>query len=379
MNTLVIIGAGTSGLSLAYYLRQQGLRPVILEANDAPGSTWQARHSQLRLNTHRWLSALPGKPLPRRLGAFVSCRDYIEYLEHYAHWLVEVHGVEIRYGVTVSGLAREDGGWLVETSRGRITAAQVILATGPDRVPYVPSWEGRETTQIVQKHAADFGQVEDYRNQRVLIVGGANSGIDIANWLVRGGGCRSLAISMRQGTHILPIRLLGLPTQLTTPLLSKLPLKVQDKVGAFMSWLCFGNLEKWGIRTPGTGVCSRLELEGTAPGFDDGFVAALKDGRVQVFPDIRRFGSHSVEFVDGQSLTCDVVIFATGYRSGLAPLLGHLGIVDSEGRLAASASYGDDQWPGLWVFGMRPRLVGNIHARVQEARQLAATIARQGR
>lgn len=379
MNTPVIVGAGTSGLSLAYYLRRQGLHPVILEANNAPGSAWRSRHSQLRLNTHRWLSGLPGKPLPRKLGAFVRCQDYIEYLEQYAHWLVEAHEVEIRYDVSVSGLFHENNRWLLETSQGALKAERVILATGPERVPYIPAWEGRKTTQIIQKHAAEFGRAKNYRNQRVLIVGGANSGIDVANCLVRDGGCRALAISMRQGTHLLPMRLLGMPTQLTAPLLSTLPLKVQDKVGAFMSRLCFGNLEKWGIRTPDLGVCSRLELEGTAPGFDDGFVAAVKEGRIQVLPDIRRFDRHSVAFIDGQSLVCDVAIFATGYRSGLSPLIGHLGLVDSEGRLTPSAFYGNARWPGLWVFGMRPRLVGNICARVQEARKLAATIAPQGR
>ncbi|MDX1554216.1 MAG: NAD(P)/FAD-dependent oxidoreductase [Marinobacter sp.] len=377
MNTPVIVGAGTSGLSLAYYLRQQGMRPVILEAKHAPGSAWRERHSQLRLNTHRWLSGLPGKPLPRKLGAFVRCQDYIAYLEQYAHWLVEAHGVDIRYGVSVRGLCRENSRWLLDTSHGALQAERVILATGPERVPYIPAWEGRDTTQIIQKHAADFGNAKDYHHQRVLIVGGANSGIDVANCLVRDGGCRSLAISMRQGTHLLPVRVLGLPTQLMAPLLTTLPLKVQDRVGAFMSRLCFGNLEKWGIRTPELGVCSRLELKGTAPGFDDGFVAAVKEGRIQVVPDVRRFERHSVEFVDGQSLTCDVVIFATGYRSGLSQLIGHLGLVDSEGRLTASALYGSDQWPDLWVFGMRPRLVGNICARVQEARKLAATIAHQ--
>lgn len=378
MNTPVIVGAGTSGLSLAYYLRQQGLSPVILESNNAPGSTWRARHSQLRLNTHRWLSGLPGRPLPRRLGAFVRCQDYLEYLEDYAQWLVDAHQVEIRYGVTASGLALEDDSWLMETDEGPLTATQVILATGPERVPNIPCWEGREATKISLKHAADFDQVEAYRGQRVLIVGGANSGIDIANCLVRDGGFQSLAISMRQGTHILPARLLGLPTQLTTPLLSKLPLNLQDRVAAFMSWLCFGNLEKWGVRKPRMGVCSRLELEGTAPGFDDGFVATLKGGRIQIFPDIRRFDTHSIEFVDGQSMTCDVVIFATGYQNGLSSLIGHLGTPDLQGRLQRPESDGNDCWPGLWVFGMRPRLVGNIRARVLEARQLAATIAHQG-
>lgn len=375
--SVIIVGAGTSGMSLAYYLRRQGLQPTILEANVRPGGAWQARHSQLRLNTHRWLSGLPGQPLPRALGAFVSRQDYVQYLERYACWLEESHGVDIRYGVAVSELAREDRSWLVETNQGQLRAAHVILATGPDRVPYIPYWEGRETARMVQKHAADFGRVEDYCDQRVLIVGGANSGIDIANWLVSTGGCRSLGISIRQGAHLLPTRMLGLPIQLTAPLLSALPLWVQDKVSAFISRLCFGDLGRWGIPTPNLGVCSRLELEGTAPGFDDGFVAAVKGGRIQVLPDIRRFDIHSVEFVDGQSLACDVVIFATGYRSGLSSLVGHLGIVDPEGRTRDPASDGSGRWPGLWVFGMRPKLAGNIYARVKEARQLAATIARQ--
>ncbi len=145
-----------------------------------------------------------------------------------------------------------------------------------------------------------------------------------------------------------------------------------------MSRVCFGNLEKWGVRKPRMGVCSRLELEGTAPGFDDGFVAALKGGRIQIFPDIRRFDTHSIGFVDGQLLTSDVVIFATGYQNGLSSLIDHLGTMDSEGRLRRPGTDGNGCWPGLWIFGMRPRLVGNIRARVLGARQLAPIIVRGG-
>lgn len=92
---------------------------------------------------------------------------------------------------------------------------------------------------------------------------------------------------------------------------------------------------------------------------------------------LRRFDTQSIEFVDGQSLACDVVIFATGYQNGLSSLIGHLGTMDSQGRLRRPESDANDCWPGLWIFGMRPRLVGNIRARVLEARQLAAAIAHQ--
>ncbi|WP_083329237.1 FAD-dependent oxidoreductase [Marinobacter salinus] len=98
---VTIIGAGTSGLSLAYFLKRRNISPVILEAADTAGSSWSRRHKQLRLNTHRRRSALPGQPLPRRLGTFVHRDDYLEYVKRYANWLVNRHGIEIRYGAAV--------------------------------------------------------------------------------------------------------------------------------------------------------------------------------------------------------------------------------------------------------------------------------------
>lgn len=372
---IIIVGAGTSGLSLAFHLKQQGVQPTILEASQEAGSAWRARHPQLRLNTHRWLSALPGKPLSRKLGTFVARDDYLDYLNQYADWLSQHHGVEIQYGVTVRHIEKQDDIWRIHTNREPVTTRRLVLATGPERIPYTPCWPGRKTCQIEQRHAADFGDVGDYRDKRVLIVGGANSGIDIANSLVRAGECESLAISMRQGTHLLPTRLLGIPSQLTAPALTLLPLRLQDKVGALLSRLCFGDLEKWGIRTPPTGICTRLVKEGTAPGFDDGFVAAVKTGRMQVYPDIKCFNTHSVTFVDGSMLECDVVIFATGYRTGLSDLTGDQDVTPFINQDNSNARESVTNQPGFWIFGMQPRLEGNIYARTKEARRLAPEIA----
>lgn len=241
----VIIGAGTSGLSVAYYLRQRGIHPLILEVREQIATSWKQRHPQLRLNTHRRLSSLPGKLISARSGAFVSRDDYVKYLEDYVQWLSHRWDVRIRFGVLVQGLEREPTCWRLATPQGEIKARHVIVATGPDRQPFVPSWHGLDSFQGEKRHAADFGNIEGYRGKRVLIVGGANSGIDLANHLLRAGHCQSLAISMRQGTHLLPTRLLGIPVQLTAPLLEVLPLKMQDRIANVLSRLTIGNLEPW--------------------------------------------------------------------------------------------------------------------------------------
>ncbi|MCM0612409.1 NAD(P)/FAD-dependent oxidoreductase [Marinobacter sediminum] len=374
---VTIIGAGTSGLSLAYFLKRRGISPVILEAAETAGSSWSRRHKQLRLNTHRRRSSLPGQSLPRRLGTFVHRDDYVEYVKHYADWLAHRHCIEIRHGVAVQRIDQTPNGWTLGTSEGTVNTRQLVVATGPERITYIPAWPGLDSCSMEKRHAADFGDINDYSWKRVLIVGGANSGIDIANWLARHGRCNSLAISMRQGTHLLPTRLFGISTQLTAPLLGGLPLHVQDWIGALMSKLSFGDLTRWGIRTPDMGVCTRLAREGTAPGFDDGFVAAVKRGEVQVLPDVRRFTAHRVEFTDGSNLVCDTVIFATGYRTGLPALLNVTSVLDERGRPKVDAPDADERYPGLWFFGMRPRLEGNIYARVKEARQLARVLAKQ--
>ncbi|WP_157755432.1 hypothetical protein [Marinobacter salinus] len=71
------------------------------------------------------------------------------------------------------------------------------------------------------------------------------------------------------------------------------------------------------------------------------------------------------------------MIFATGYRTGLPALLDSAPVLDERGRPKVDAPDADERYPGLWFFGMRPRLEGNIYARVKEARQLAGALARR--
>lgn len=107
---------------------------------------------------------------------------------------------------------------------------------------------------------------------------------------------------------------------------------------------------------------------------DDGFVAALKAGRVTMRPAIDHLDGDQVHFTDGTSCGPDVVICATGYRPGLEPLVGHLTTLDHIGMPPVTGPRPWPAHPGLWFFGLNRSVYGNMHIRRREARHLARHI-----
>lgn len=97
-----VIGGGPAGLSVAYALRARGVRAVVLEKSEQVGASWRRHYDRLHLHTTRRLSALPGLPMPRRFGRWVSRDDVVRYLEKYA----EFHELETVTGVEVSRVER---------------------------------------------------------------------------------------------------------------------------------------------------------------------------------------------------------------------------------------------------------------------------------
>jgi cation diffusion facilitator CzcD-associated flavoprotein CzcO len=210
-----------------------------------------------------------------------------------------------------------------------------------------------------------------------LVVGAGNSGTDVLNHLVR-IETESLWVSVRNGPTILPTRILGFPLQLLSPMMAPMPTWAVDFLMAATEWLAFGDLKNHNLTKHPDGVATRLRKEGVAPAFDDGFVSALKSGRVKVLPEIVRFEGEKVYLAGGQSVCPDVVICATGYSPGLESLVGHLGVLDEMGRPISSGPEPVEGFEGLWFLGMKPRLPGVFYAARHEARVLAAAMKRKG-
>src|SRR5690242_14312232 len=80
----VIIGAGQTGLSTAYFLRRAGAPCVVLDENARVGDQWRQRYDSLLLNTPAQYDGLPGLPFPAPRGSFPTGREMGDFLETYA-------------------------------------------------------------------------------------------------------------------------------------------------------------------------------------------------------------------------------------------------------------------------------------------------------
>ncbi len=371
VHSAVIVGAGLNGLAAAYELKRRGIDPVILDGAKETAAPWRKRHHGLRLNTHRLISHLPGKRIPRKYGPFPRRDDMVAYLDDYERAL----DVPVHRGVWIERIDPDPEGWRLTTASGIRRARHVIVATGNERRPVVPAWPGREgfTSELI--HSADFGRADRFRDRRVLVVGAGNSGVDVLNHLSR-EATGALWVSVRNGPTVLPTRALGFPLQLLSPLMVPLPAWAVDLMMAATERLFLGDLRKLGLSNHPDGVATRLIREGVAPAFDDGFVAALKVGRVTVLPAVSRFDGDAVILSDGTEIRPDAVICATGYRPGLEGLVGHLGVLDGSGRPIHPGPIPHPDHTGLWFMGMTPRLPGVFYAARGEARRLARRIRR---
>ncbi|MBK4717652.1 NAD(P)/FAD-dependent oxidoreductase [Azospirillum sp. YIM DDC1] len=173
---VVVIGGGQAGLAIGYHLRRTGLSFVILDAESEPGGAWRHAWRSLRLFSPAAWSSLPGWLLGGGETAYPGRDDILEYLTRYeARYDLPIHRP-----VMVRSVEHADGDLLrVITDQGDWTARMGVSATGTWRHPYIPTYPGREAFRGVQIHSGVYATPEPFVGQRVLIVGGGNSGAQI--------------------------------------------------------------------------------------------------------------------------------------------------------------------------------------------------------
>ncbi|WP_258539486.1 flavin-containing monooxygenase [Streptomyces ipomoeae] len=370
-----VIGGGPGGLAAAYALRARGVRAVVLERADRVGASWRRHYDRLHLHTTRRLSALPGLPMPRRFGRWVSRDNVVRYLEKYA----EVHELEIVTGVEVSRIERSpDGtGWLLHATGGReLTGGAVVVATGHNHTPRVPDWPGRDTYTGELVHAAEYRNAEPYAGRDVLVVGVGNTGAEIAVDLVEGGAAR-VRLSVRTAPHIVRRSTAGWAAQYTGILVRHLPVALVDRLARPMAKLAVPDLSAHGLPRPDTGLYSRVN-EGSIPVQDVGLIDAVRKGRVDVVAAVEGFEDGKVVLADGSRVEPDAVIAATGYRRALEGLVGHLDVLDGRGRPVVHGPRSPKNAPGLYFTGFTNPISGMFRELALDAEKIAKAIARRG-
>ena len=364
---VAIIGAGASGLSVAAALKQVGLEPVLFDKDEQVGGSWSRRYERLHLHTIRRFSGLAHYPIPRAFPGYVPKDMYAAYLQDYA----DHFQLDIQLRCRVSKVHPEDGCWLIETDGGEWLAEVVVIATGRYNERRLPDWEGIETFRGRVDHSADYRSGEDYRRERVLVVGIGNSGAEIAADLAE-QGASFVAISVRTPPPIMPRDLFGvIPVQLLGLAFTPVPApRLLDRLGAGLRRLGTGDLRKYGL-----GKAEWGPFTARRPAvIDVGFLRQLKSGRIQVRPNIRFFTEKGVAFVDGRNEEFDAVVAATGFSSKLAELLELPGAVSESGRPCFRSGRPTD-FAGLYFAGFDETTRGVLYEANRDSRRLAPAIA----
>lgn len=179
----IIIGGGQSALACGYYLQRYNRRAetpidfVILDANDSPGGSWQHAWPSLTLFSPSNASNLPGWPMPHYDG-FPPASHVVDYLTAYE----QRYDLPVIRPAKVTRVDHADGIFTVtaSTSDGgkQWTTPTVVAATGTWEAPFIPHYPGVFAGQ--QWHTVNYPGPEAFHGQRVGVVGGANSGAQIA-------------------------------------------------------------------------------------------------------------------------------------------------------------------------------------------------------
>lgn len=173
---LVIVGAGQAGLAAGYWLQQQDIDFLIVDAHRRVGDVWRNRWDSLRLFTPAKYSSLPGLAFPAEPYHLPARDEVADYME----WYAQVFGLPVRNGTTVERVRRIDAGFEVTTNGTTLQAENVIVATGPFQKPRVPALAGELDPSIVQLHSSEYRNSSQLPEGDVLVVGAANSGAQIA-------------------------------------------------------------------------------------------------------------------------------------------------------------------------------------------------------
>jgi putative flavoprotein involved in K+ transport len=369
---VAVVGGGPGGLATAAVLKRSGMSPVVLE-RDSIGAFWRGQYDRLHLHTIRWLSNLPGYHFPSTEGKWVSRDGVVRYLERYAAH----YSLDVRTGIEVQRIYTTPAGWRLETTKGPIESWAVVLATGYNLEPIRPKWPGIDSFDGDFVLGSDYRRPAPYRGRDVLVVGTGNTGAEIAVDLVEGGAGK-VWLSFRTPPNVtvrdgpIPPPLLGMVLRAC-----RVSTKNGDRLMAYLTRKLVAELATYGLPPSPRGVVTQMVRDDVIPVIDVGLIGMLRKGLVKPVPAVERLDGHDVLLVDGTHLQPDAVIACVGYRRGLEPLVGHLGVLGPNGKPIA---FGGDEVavaPRMYFVGYKNTIAGMFREFGYEAKHIARVLRRQ--
>lgn len=308
-----VIGAGTSGLAGAHRLAEAGVPFDCLEREDDLGGNWNygKKASSVYASTHlissKQLTEYTDYSMPEEWPEFPHHSLVLEYLRGYARRFGLYDRIEFGVGVRGAEPLGGHGGWLVQLDSGeRRRYRALVIANGHNWDPIKPGFPGE--FDGVSIHSSEYKTPDLIRGKRLLVVGGGNSGCDIA---VEGAQqAASTRLSLRRGYHFLPKFFHGTPIDICGERLITwgVPLWLRRLIAHVAIFYMQGTREGTGLPKPDH------RLFETHPTLNSQLYYFLRHGDLAIRPQIESLQGDRVRFVDGLEEPFDVIVYATGFK-----------------------------------------------------------------
>lgn len=175
MLDFIVVGAAQAGLSMAYYLKKLNKDFLLVDKEASIGASWRNRWDSLTLFTPSEFNNLPGLAFPGPKGHYPSKDEVAEYFQDY----VAEYDFPVQFNTLIDKITPQNDHFLLKSPQGDFKAKNVIIATGPFHIPYIPAFSEKIDPEIFQVHSNYYKNPDQLQPGKTMVVGAGDSGFQI--------------------------------------------------------------------------------------------------------------------------------------------------------------------------------------------------------
>jgi cation diffusion facilitator CzcD-associated flavoprotein CzcO len=397
--TVLVIGGGQSGLSIAARLKQLNVDTLIVDREKRIGDNWRKRYHALTLHNQVQVNHLPYLHFPPNWPTYIPKDKLANWFEAY------VEAMELNFWTETEfeggSYDEKEGRWTVTLRRadgGKRTMhpRHVVLATGVSGIPSVPDIPGLKDFTGKVMHSSQYDDGENWKGKRAIVIGTGNSGHDIAQDLH--SSAAQVTLFQRSSTLIVSIepsaQLVYAPYNEGTLedndlIATSMPLKLARKSHALtaekskaLDKELLDGLERVGFKLDfgedNTGWQFKYLTRGGGYYFNVGCSDLIVKGDIALkqFADLDTFTAAGAKMKGGETIAADLIVLATGYKRQEELVRKLFGAEVAE-RVGTIWGFGEEQelrkmytrtgQPGLWFIagGLAQCRIGSKHLALQ--------------